>query len=127
MAADTPTNVPAEAPWDGELPSRWRAQVVAPCRFTVHVDDWAHARKVVGWDAEGRRCYVRHLHTEVEQRFDIDEFPLDVPVWRERRIAWRLAGGDWLLQVDRAERIDSCRPRLRRGEPVLVRERDLGL
>lgn len=112
--------------WLEELPDLFCSQVIAPTRFVRHVDDMAHASKVVGLDAHAQRCYVRHLHTQVEERFDIDEFPLQVAVRRERRIAWRLLDGRWLLQVDRIDRLDRCRPHLEHADPVLVPEAALG-
>jgi len=98
--------------WLNELPRPYLATVVMPVRYETHCDALAHAQKVVGLDAEGRRCYVRHLHTVVEQRFDIDEFPLDVAACSERRVAWRLRSGRWLMLADRIDRLDSCKPRV---------------
>lgn len=106
--------------WLDELPPTFRALVVPPLRFETHVDLPAHARKVVGLDTQGRRCYVQHVHTMTEDRFDIDEFPLEVAVLRERRLAWRLASGRWLRLTERLDRLDSCRPRLQREGPDLV-------
>lgn len=113
--------------WWEELPDPLSTQVIPPMRFVRHVDAMAHASKIVGFDAHAQRCYVRHLHTQVEERFDIDEFPLEVAIGRERRIAWRLLDGRWLLQVDRIDRLDRCHPRLEHTAPVLVQEADLGL
>lgn len=116
----------AEAPidplaWLDELPPDYAVQVVPPIRYESHEDGPAHARMVVGLDAQGLRCYLRHTHTVTEDRFDIDEFPLEVAVLRERRIAWRLADGQWLTLLDRADRLDSCRPRVVREGPHPVR------
>lgn len=108
--------------WLEELPPSFSALVVPPLRFETHVDTAAHARKVVGLDTLGQRCYVQHTHTLTEDRFDIDEFPLEVAVLRERRHAWRLASGRWLRLTERLDRLDSCRPRLRREGPDLVGE-----
>lgn len=112
--------------WDQGLPQGLRGKVVVPVRFETYIDAAAHARKVVGLDRQGRRCYLRHGYTLVEERFDIDEFPLDVPTLHERRIAWRLTTGLWLLQVVRIERLDSCRPTIRHNEPALLSEAELG-
>lgn len=106
--------------WLDELPEDFAAQVVAPLRFEEHRDAAAHARMVVGLDAEGRRCYLRHTHTVTEDRFDIDEFPQEVAVLRERRLAWRLRSGRWLTLSERMDRLESCRPRLSREGPQLV-------
>lgn len=112
--------------WMDELPLERAAEVVVPQRYESHVDSEAHARMTVGFDPAGRRCYLQHQHTEIEQRFDVDEFPLEVPVGRQRRIAWRLRQGGWLLQVDTVERLESCRPRVLHASPVVVREDELG-
>ncbi|MCO5977280.1 hypothetical protein [Ideonella oryzae] len=103
--------------WLDELPADYAVQVVPPIRYESHEDAPAHARMVVGLDAQGQRCYLRHTHTVTEDRFDIDEFPLEVAVLRERRIAWRLSNGQWLTLLDRADRLDSCRPRVVREGP----------
>jgi hypothetical protein len=106
--------------WLDELPAAYGAQVVPPLRYELHVDAAAHARKLVGIDANGQRCYLRHTHTVTEDRFDIDEFPLEVAVLRERRIAWRLHSGEWLHLTDQMDRLESCHPRLRRTGPAVA-------
>ena len=106
--------------WLDELPATFSTLVVPPLHFETHVDAAAHARKVVGLDALGQRCYVQHTHTRTEDRFDIDEFPLEVAALRERRLAWRLASGRWLRLTERLDRLGSCRPRLQRDGPDLV-------
>lgn len=103
--------------WLDELPVDYAGQVIVPTRYEAHEDGLAHARMVVGLDAQGQRCYLRHTHTVTEDRFDIDEFPLEVAVLRERRIAWRLRDGQWLSVLDRMDRLDSCRPRVVREGP----------
>jgi hypothetical protein len=113
--------------WLTELPRTYRAAVVKPVRYETHRDAMAHAQKVVGLDAEGRRCYVRHLHTVVDQRFDIDEWPLEVPSGGERRVAWRLHSGRWLMLADRIDRLDSCSPRVAHSPPRELGEAELGM
>lgn len=113
--------------WRDELPASFSALVVAPLRYETHVDEAAQARKLVGLDADGRRCFLRHTHTLVEQRFDIDEFPVDVPVLHERQLAWRLRSGRWLHLVERLDHLQGCRPRHVRWPPALVTEAGLGL
>jgi len=103
--------------WLDELPPAFASQVVPPVRYESHEDGPAHARMVLGLDAQGQRCYLRHTHTVTEDCFDIDEFPLEVAVLRERRIAWRLSDGQWLTLLDRMDRLESCHPRLVREGP----------
>lgn len=106
--------------WLDELPLDYSGEVVPPLTYEQHEDEASYARMVIGRDAEGRRCYMRHTHTLTEDRFDIDEFPIEVAVQRERLIAWRLRSGQWLRVVDRMDRLDSCRPRLHRQGPEPV-------
>jgi hypothetical protein len=122
-----PLSDPDTDRWMDELPLEWMPQVVAPVRFERHEDSWAHARKFIGRDPQGQPCWIEHVHTEVEERFDIDEFPLQVALGRERRVAWRLQDGRWLLQVDRLDRLDSCRPRLHHTPAAPVEVQQLGL
>lgn len=120
-------DVLAEPPWRQGLPRQYTALVVPPQRFAAHVDDDACARKLNGFDGAGRRCFVRHDHTAVVDAFDIDELPLSVALRHERRTAWRLLSGQWLMSVDRIERLDSCKPRVVNETFVASFEAHLGL
>lgn len=113
--------------WDGPLPAGYEQEVVEPWTFRRYEDEEALAIKLIGLDSEGRRCWIRHDHTAVDERFDIDEFPVSVPVGYERRMAWRLRSGRWLLQVDRIDRLESCKPQVDNQPVVVVREEELGL
>lgn len=106
--------------WWAELPAEYAGLAVVPMGFEQHRDRDARADKVVGLDAEGRRCYLRHSHLRTEDRFDVDEFPLEVPVLHERRIVWRLRDGRWLSLAERTDRLESCRPRRERQGPTLL-------
>ncbi|NML16146.1 hypothetical protein [Azohydromonas caseinilytica] len=63
----------------------------------------------------------------MDERFDIAECPVAVLLGHERRMAWGLRSGQWLLQVDRIERMESCAPRVVNLAPVVVEDRSLGL
>lgn len=114
IAPDTPAT-----DWEAHLPADYAAQAVVPRHYESHTDEAAHARKIVGLDAQGQRCFLLHTHTVTEDRFDIDEFPLEVPVLHECRIAWRLISGEWLSLGERMDRLESCRPRHERIGPQL--------
>lgn len=118
---------PAYDAWRRAVPRRYEGQVVRPRAFRLHEDEEALATKLIGVDEGDRRCWVQHDHTLVEERFDIDELPLEVVVRHERRSAFRLHSGRWLLQVDRIERLDSCSPRVVNQPAVVVEEAALGL
>ncbi len=113
--------------WQQGLPQDCMGLVVPPQRMVAHVDEDACARKLNGYDAAGRRCFVRHDHTLVVQGFDIDEFPLAVALQHERRTAWRLLSGAWLMSVDRIDRLDSCKPRVGNEVFSVASEALLGL
>jgi hypothetical protein len=109
-----------------DLP-RYAVDVIAPVSLQLHRDAQAHASKLIGFDADGRRCFVRQLHTATADCFDIDEFPVEVALFRERHIAWRMRDGRWLLHSDRLERLESCRPQLIERPDRIVAEAELGL
>lgn len=113
--------------WRQGLPRQYMALVVQPQRFATHVDEEACARKLNGFDDAGRRCFVRHDHTAIVDGFDIDELPLLVAVQHERRTAWRLLSGQWLMSVDRIARLDSCRPEVLNETYITAVEAQLGL
>lgn len=113
--------------WRQGLPDRYAWLAVTPRRFATHVDDDACASKLNGFDGQGRRCYVRHDHTAIVQGFDIDEFPLEIAVWHERRTAWRLVSGHWLMTMARIDRLDSCSPRVVNETAYAIDESQLGL
>jgi len=113
--------------WRQGLPALFATLVVPPLRFAEHVDDAACACKLNGYDHAGQRCFVRHDHTTTVDAFDIDEMPLEVVAHHERRTAWRLQGGQWLLSVDRVDGLDSCKPRVVNQLQVAAAESQLGL
>jgi hypothetical protein len=114
------THTPAAPDWQTHLPAEFAALAIPPHRFESHDDEAALARKVVGLDVQGRRCFLLHTHTVTEDRFDIDEFPLEVPVLHACQIAWRLASGEWLSIGEQLDRLESCRPRHQRSGPQLT-------
>jgi len=126
-SAQPPHNGAPPTDWQAHLPDEYLALVVPPHRYESHTDADAHARKIVGLDAQGQRCFVRHHHTVTEDRFDIDEFPLEVPVLHECQIAWRLASGQWLSLAERTDRLESCRPRRSTTGPQLHPSQPPGL
>ena len=110
-------------PWSAELPENYRAEAIVPVRIERHEEASARASKEVGFDGAGSRCYYRHEFTLTEDRFDADEFPIQVDVYWERVVAWRLASGRWLRVKTWADRLDQCSKRVFRQAPELVEER----
>jgi hypothetical protein len=101
-----------------DIPQQYREKVVPPVRVESHVDHSAQASKSHGFDRDGRRCYYRHAFTLSEQRFDADEFPLEVDVYEEQVLAWRLTDGSWLKLKVASDQLDHCRKRIRQGTEI---------
>ncbi|CAL1239800.1 hypothetical protein [Candidatus Methylocalor cossyra] len=111
--------------WNAELPESYRHAAVTPVRFEQHRDASAQASKQVGFDRTGRRCFYRHEFTLTEDRFDAEEFPIQVDVYWERVVAWRLTDGQWLRIKTFADRLDQCPRRFVTQPPELVAEHQL--
>jgi hypothetical protein len=108
--------------WNADLPGDYHRQAIAPVSFERHVDTFAHASKELGFDDAGERCFYRHEFTLTEDRFDAEEFPVEVGVYWERVIAWRLVSGLWLKLKIWADRLDRCPRRFVTQAPELVEE-----
>lgn len=105
-----------------DLPDEYHTRIVPAVRSECHVDVSAHAIKMLGYDGDGARCFYQHAYTLTEQRFDADEFPLEVGVYEERVLGWRLRGGGWLKLKVWADRLDHCRKRVVTLPPEIVDE-----
>jgi len=108
-----------------QLPEKFRSRVIPPVRVEHHVDTSANASKSHGFDRNGARCYYRHAFTMTEERFDAEEFPLEVSVYRELVLAWRLDDGKWLKLKEWADRLDQCNQRVVTQAPEITEEADL--
>lgn len=108
-----------------ELPEEYRGKVVLPVRIERHSDASAHASKAHGFDQDGRRCYYQHAFTLVEERFDAEELPLEVDVYQERVLAWRLKDGKWLKLKTWADQLEHCRKRVFAEPPEITEEAGL--
>jgi len=108
-------------------PEKYRNLVVPPARIEHHIDDSARASKTLGFDRHGLRCYYRHAFTLTEERFDSEEFPLQVSVYRETVLAWRLDNGKWLKLKEWADQLDHCRNRVFVQGPMIAEEAELAL
>ena len=109
-----------------ELPDEFATYVVLPVRTVRHDDPSAHSSKVLGYDGDDRRCFYQHAFTLTEQRFDADEFPVEVSVYQERVLGWRLHDGNWLRLKVWADQLDHCRKRVFASPPEVIDEADLG-
>lgn len=97
--------------WQEYLPDEYRNQVAMPLRYERHEEPAVEARRTIGFDAFGRRCYLSYRFQLSAELFDAEEFPIEVATYRERVVAWRLADGRWLKLKSFADRLDSCHPR----------------
>ena len=88
--------------WRRGCPAYFRSLLVEPVRFERYTDELAHAEKLLGFDAEGERCFYRHRYALLEGRFDQDDMPWSLLLYGEEVTAWRLRDGDWLKAEERA-------------------------
>jgi hypothetical protein len=95
-------------PWNEPFPDDYRDSITRPVHYEDQSDSFARSRKVWGYDATGMRCFYQHEFTCSEERFDVDEFPIQVDVFWERVTAWRLHGGQWLKLRKWTDRMDHC-------------------
>jgi hypothetical protein len=98
--------------WEKHLPAEYRSRVVRPIAFEQHTEQSANAVRIVGFDADGVRCFECHSFVLTEDGFDADEFPIRYDVYYERVFAWRLRDGRWIRVKSYADRLDSCNKRL---------------
>lgn len=108
-----------------ELPQEYCGKVVLPVRIEGHLDASAHASKTHGFDQNGLRCYYQHAFTLTEERFDVDEFPLEISVYEEKVRAWRLIDGKWIKIKAWADQLDLCRKRVFVQPPEISEEVDI--
>jgi hypothetical protein len=109
-----------------DLPEEFHGKIVLPVRTERHVDHSAHASKVLGYDGDERRCFYQHVFTLTEERFDAEEFPVEVSVYHEHVLGWRLLDGRWLKLKVWADRLDHCRKRVVVQPPEIIEETALG-
>lgn len=89
---------PAEpTAWQTDLPSEWRAMVIAPLALTTYRDFEMAAERVVGRDEDDQPCYCASRFIVAETRSDDDEEYYQVAAYAESLSAWRLRDGRWLI------------------------------
>ena len=98
--------------WKELLPDEYRDRLIVPQSFEYHRDVSAGAEKIIGFDAEGERCFSYHCFVLSEERFDADEFPLTIDTYYERAAAWRLLHGMWIRSKSFCDRLDRCNKRM---------------
>ena len=108
-----------------DLPASYRHQVVTPTRIEHHIDTSAYASKTLGFDHHGVRCYYRHAFTITEERFDSEEFPVEIGVYQETVLAWRLNDGKWLKVKESADQLEHCQKRVFLHPPEITDESQL--
>jgi len=103
------------------IPREYRNRVVKPVTLEHHAEPSANADKVFGYDARGNRCFYYHSFLLRDEGFDIDEFPIQIDVYYECVVAWRLRRGNWIRIKSYADRLDGCNKHLT-TLPIEVRE-----
>ena len=109
----------AEA-WDDYLPAEYKGSVAMPVRYELQEEPSSDASKLIGFDPLGRRCYYTHRFAMTEPGFDADEFPIEVTVYRERVVAWRLGVNHWLKLNIYDDQPDRCAAKTTRLTPEIT-------
>lgn len=109
--------------WDDRLPGEYRYRVIEPVAFERHAEPSANAVRIVGFDAQGTKCYDCHTFMLQEECFDIDEFPILFDVYYERVISWRLRHGQWIKLKTFSDRLDRCNRHIK-TMPIEFTERE---
>jgi len=94
--------------WHSLLPQEYQDSVVQPQVFERHVEPSVRAEKIIGRDANGEQCFYFHSFVLSEEGFDVDEFPIQIDLYYERVVAWRLLQGNWVRLKSFSDRIDQC-------------------
>jgi hypothetical protein len=108
--------------WDEYLPDEYRGRAMAPDRFEHFADASARSEKIVGYRGERERCFYCHEFLITEERFDEEDMPFLVKLYRERVFAWRLEGDTWLKLKVCADRLDECGKRVTLSRPEIGKE-----
>lgn len=88
---------PADPDWQRALPRRWRALVLAPCRFATYRADDMPALRCLGYGADDAPCYYHHTFALDTLCVDDDDEFYETFLYGEDVHAWRLADGRWLV------------------------------
>lgn len=112
--------------WTDHLPEEYLHRVDIPLHFEIHEEGSAGARKVRGFDMNGKRCFYFHEYVLTEERFDEEETALfEMLVYHELIFAWKLNGDGWLkFKAFSVHTGDCCRRRTIRPFEI-VEEREL--
>ncbi len=94
--------------WEKQLPREYLDHVIHPVGFEYHTEPTANAERVIGFDSQGDRCFYFHSFVLAEECFDIDELPIQIDIYYERVIAWRLRQGRWIKIKSFADKLDRC-------------------
>jgi hypothetical protein len=108
--------------WRKLIPSGYYYLAVKPIHFELHDEPSLSAKKIIGFDANHRKCFYMHTFTLSEERFDIDEFPILLDVYQEYVLAWRLLDGQWIKIKSYADQLDHYNTNFTRLPPELLAE-----
>jgi hypothetical protein len=106
--------------WHNLIPSGYDHLVVKPLRFEQHEEKSVKARKIIGFDINGDKCFYLHTFTISEERFDIDEFPVLLDVYMEQVLAWRLLDGQWVKFKSFSDQLDHFNTNLTHLSPEIT-------
>lgn len=111
--------------WDTCLPEEFLHRVHIPVQFEIHEDESLGARKILGYDHAGIRCFYFHEFLLTEERFDEDEWIFEALSYREMIFGWKTVESGWLKLKGRAEYAWGRKRRISTQLLQQVREHDL--
>ncbi len=89
--------------WGTCLPEGFLHRVHIPVQFEIHEDESLGARKILGYDRAGIRCFYFHEFVLTEERFDEDECIFEALSYREVIFGWKTLEEQWLKLKASAE------------------------
>lgn len=89
--------------WDSCLPEDFLHRVRIPVQFEIHEEESLGARKILGYDRAGIRCFYFHEFLLTEERFDEEEDVFEAASYRETIFGWKTLEEGWLKLKASAE------------------------
>ena len=111
--------------WDTCLPEEFLHRVHVPVQFEIHEDESLAAKKILGFDLDGDRCFYFHIFQLTEERFDEEENIYEAICYREMIFGWKTREARWLKLKASADYAWGCNKRVSIHPMQLVEERDL--
>lgn len=98
--------------WKAGLPVDCDPATVPPVALEKFEDESAYARRIKGFDTQGKLCYYYHTYAISRERFDEEGLFDECEAYRQEVTAWRFYTGGWLVRKYEAGVRGDCAARL---------------